>query len=112
MVVPETEHTSANSIPRKSILKSQQTVDTTVVISKLNTKKKVCWGEMVVFEFPNMIGDNPAVSGGVPLTIAWNHVTVNTLTIDYNEFLRQKQPRRKRKDLVLSAAQRDTVSKL
>jgi hypothetical protein len=79
------------------------------MLSRQNTTKTVRWGEMIVFEFPNMIGDNPAVSGGVPLTIAWNHVTVNSLTVEYNEFLRLKQPRRKRKDLVLTSAQRDTV---
>ena len=73
-------------------------------------KKNVRWGEVVVYEFPNILGDNPAVSGGVPLTIAWKHVAVNTHSVDYNDFLRLEKPRRKRKDLVLSSAQRDTVS--
>lgn len=96
-------------MPKRSILKPHDP-DEMATSSNHNDKKTVRWGEMVVFEFPNMLGDNPAVSGGVPLTIAWNHVNVSTVTVEYNEFLRVKQPRRKRKDLVLSSAQRDTVS--
>lgn len=100
-------------MPKRSILKPHNPDDkddTMVVSSTQGNKKNVRWGEMIIYEFPNMLGDNPAVSGGVPLTIAWNHVTVNNLTVEYNEFLRLKQPRRKRKDLVLTSAQRDTVS--
>lgn len=97
------------NMPKRSILKPHDP-DEMATSSNHNDKKTVRWGEMVVFEFPNMLGDNPAVSGGVPLTIAWNHVNVSTVTVEYNEFLRVKQPRRKRKDLVLSSAQRDTVS--
>jgi hypothetical protein len=107
-----TQQTFANNMPKRSILKLHYSDDKEAISSRQSVKKNVRWGEMVVFEFPNMLGDNPAVSGGAPLTIAWNHVTVNTLTVEYNEFLRLKQPRRKRKDLVISSAQRDTVSNI
>jgi hypothetical protein len=81
-----------------------------VMPSSKNARKNVRWGDMIIFEFPNQLGDNPAVSGGAPLTIGWNHDTVNSVTIEYNEFIRLKKPRRRRKDLMLSSAQRDTVS--
>ena len=98
----------------KSILKPISPEERIVipVSSTKKARKKVNWGELIIFEFPNQLGDNPAVSGGAPLTIGWNHETVNVVTIEFNEFIRLKQPRRKRKDLMLSSAQRDTVSLL
>ena len=81
-----------------------------IITPKHSVKKNVHWGDLIVFEFPNQLGDNPAVSGGAPLTIGWNHVAVNVVTIEYNEYMRFNTPRRKRKDLMLSSAQRDTVS--
>lgn len=102
-------HLPAN-MATKSILKPNPPEERMVIPSTNNVKKNVHWGDMTVFEFPNQLGDNPAVSGGAPLTIGWNHENVNVVTIEYNEFIRSKQPRRKRKDLMLSSAQRDTVS--
>ena len=80
-----------------------------VISSKKDSKKKISWGEIIVFEFPNMLGDNPAVSGGSPITIGWKHDTVDVFTVEYREYAKLKKPRRKRKDLVLSSAQRDKV---
>ena len=72
-------------------------------------KVEVCWGDLVIYEFPNILGDNPATSdGGAPLAIDWKHEHKNTLAVDYYEFLRQTHPRRKRKELLISGGARDT----
>jgi hypothetical protein len=71
-------------------------------------RRGVCWGEIVILEFPNILGDNPGVSDGVPITIGWKHNSKNTVDIDYYEFLRQSHPRRKRKELAMKSAERDT----
>lgn len=71
--------------------------------------KSVCWGDLTVYEFPNLLGDNPAVSDGAPLTIGWTHESMRVVAIEYHEFLRQSRPRRRRKDMIVTTAQRDTV---
>jgi hypothetical protein len=97
-------------------MEAKQSLKQELVESRLDApcnrhdKKIVSWGNIIVFEFPNLLGDNPAVSGGAPLTIGWNHDSVNVVTIEYYEFMRLKRPRRRRKDMILSSAQRDTVS--
>lgn len=79
-------------------------------VSKDKKKKRgVYWGDLVIYEFPNILGDNPATSdGGAPLSIGWKHQQKNVVAVDYYEFLRQSHPRRKRKDLVISGGARDT----
>lgn len=71
-------------------------------------KKKVCWGALIIMEFPNILGDNAGVSEGVPLSIGWKYNSKSTVDIDYYEFLRVTHPRRRRKDLVMKSAERDT----
>lgn len=70
--------------------------------------KEVCFGDLVIYEFPNILGDNPAVSEGAPLTIGWKHDSKNVLGVDYYEYLRQSRPRRRRKELIVASAARDT----
>jgi hypothetical protein len=74
-----------------------------------SSSKEICWGDIVIFEFANILGDNPAVSEGAPLTIAWNHDSESVVAIEYYEYLRQSRPRRKRKELVVSSGARDTL---
>lgn len=68
----------------------------------------VCFGDLTIYEFKNVLGDNPAVSEGAPLTIGWKHETMNVIALDYYEFLRNQRPRRRRKDLVIPSTSRDT----
>jgi hypothetical protein len=70
---------------------------------------EVSWGDLVIMEFPNILGDNPGVSEGAPLTIGWKYDSMNTVAIDYYDFLRQSNPRRRRKELVMKSAERDTL---
>lgn len=71
--------------------------------------KEVAFSDLIIFEFPNLLGDNPGVSEGAPLTIGWKHVTKNVVAVDYYEYLRQSRPRRKRRELVIPSAARDTL---
>jgi hypothetical protein len=98
------------SMATKSILKGELLDAESSTVYARFSKKKVNFGDITVYEFPNLLGDNPAVTDGAPLTIAWKHVNVNVFTIEYNEFVKQKRPRRRKKDMILSSSQRDTVS--
>ena len=70
--------------------------------------KGVNFGDLTVYEFHSILGDNPAVSEGSPLTLEWKHLSQTTMPIDVHEFVKQSRPRRKRKDLRLNSAARDT----
>ena len=67
------------------------------------------WGDLEIYEFPNILGDNPGASdGGAPITIDWKHEKKSVVGVDYYEFIRKSQPRRKRKELLMSGGQRDS----
>lgn len=72
-------------------------------------KKGVCWGDVTIYEFPNILGDNPAVSnGGSPITIGWKCQSMNTVDVEFYEYVRQSHPRRSRRDLILKSGERDS----
>lgn len=74
-----------------------------------NKRRSVAFGDLVIYEFPNILGDNAGVSEGAPLSIDWKHDTKRVVAVDYYEFLRQSRPRRRRKDLIVPSAARDTL---
>jgi len=77
--------------------------------NKKNRRRRVCWGDVEIYEFPNILGDNPAANEGSPLTIGWKHTSKETLDIDYYEYTRLiVVPRRRRKHLLISGPARDT----
>ena len=88
----------------KSILKAESDS-----VATGGSSKELCWGDCVFYEFPNILGDNPAVSDGAPLSIGWKHESESVVAVDYYEFLRQNRPRRRRKELVMSSGARDTL---
>jgi hypothetical protein len=90
------------------ITKSAMKVEGAEKLTSSKKKRVVCWGDLIIYEFPNMLGDNPGVSEGVPLTIGWKYDSKNTVNIDYYEFLRQSHPRRRRRELIMKSAERDT----
>jgi hypothetical protein len=94
---------------QKGIKKGIMRADNGESVATGGSSKELCWGDIVIFEFPNILGDNPAVSEGAPLTIAWNHDSESVVAIEYYEYLRQSRPRRKRKELVVSSGARDTL---
>lgn len=75
---------------------------------KHHRRRQVFWGDVEIYEFPNVLGDNPAANDGAPLTIGWKHTTKETLDIGYYEYKRLNVvPRRRRKELLISGPARD-----
>jgi len=60
-------------------------------------RKGVTFGTVQVREHPIILGDNPSVSSGPPITISWNHdpATVATLPLDEYESSRHTLQRRR-----------------
>jgi hypothetical protein len=55
------------------------------------TKKVVRFDTVLVHEHPIIVGCNPAVSSGVPITIAWNSISSRKISINKFEFDRCKE---------------------
>ncbi|KAL7567742.1 hypothetical protein ACA910_012074 [Epithemia clementina (nom. ined.)] len=91
------------AIRSRSILKKDG-----VSSSRSLTDKQVGWGSLVIYEFPNVLGDNPGVTSGPPVMIGWEHNRYNIVGIETHELYRLKNPRRPRKDLVVSGGERST----
>lgn len=66
--------------------------------------RSVSFGQLQILEFDKTLGDNPGCTDGVPLTIEWVPTEVTNIGVDYYELTRS--PRRARKDLAISSAER------
>ena len=88
---------------RSSILKKDG------IVTAPDAEKQVGWGSLVIYEFPNVLGDNPSVTSGPPLMIDWEHKHKNTVGIESHERFRLKTPRRTRRDLMVSGVERSTL---
>eukprot|EP00527_Entomoneis_sp_CCMP2396_P001442 CAMPEP_0198141276 /NCGR_PEP_ID=MMETSP1443-20131203/4315_1 /TAXON_ID=186043 /ORGANISM="Entomoneis sp., Strain CCMP2396" /LENGTH=158 /DNA_ID=CAMNT_0043803979 /DNA_START=41 /DNA_END=517 /DNA_ORIENTATION=+ len=86
--------------------KQQQSILKHDNCSQSTSDKEVCWGDIALYEFPSIMGDNPGVSSGAPLTIGWKHSKTEQISIEYYEYLRRSNPRRTRKQLVQNAGAR------
>lgn len=93
---------------RRSSLRRERTPAEEPSDQSFLSQKYLCWGDITIYEFPNILGDNPAVSNGSPLSIAWKHDSVNVVDVNLYEFFRQGNPRRRKKDLVMKAGERDS----
>jgi hypothetical protein len=69
----------------------------------------VDFNNLVFFEFPVELGDNPSVIDGAALTLGWKHESTHVIGVDYYEHLRQNRPRRTRKELIMSKAYRREI---
>lgn len=68
--------------------------------------KKVIFDDVEIREYPHILGDNPAVSEGVPLTIGWKPINSYSIDIDLFESMRCPIRRRGRKQLLISSMRR------
>ena len=59
-----------------------------VVESSFERKRKVQFGTVIINEHPIIIGCNPAVSSGVPMSIAWERVSQRIMSIQDYETIR------------------------
>lgn len=46
------------------------------------TKRRVSFGQMEILEFPSLLGDNPSVKSGAPLTMDWKPVRKSIKQVD------------------------------
>ena len=90
----------------KSILKDSSNATAS---SYSSARKEVAWGELTTWEFPNILGDNPSVTEGVPLSIGWKPLRQEKVGIDYYEYLRRSNTRRTRKELVQDSGVRGSL---
>lgn len=54
-------------------------------------ERSVAFGELVVTEFALGVGDNPAVSGGVPIGLSRQHLGTYKMRVDEFEELRSSR---------------------
>jgi hypothetical protein len=93
----------------QSIIRKDSNSDDAVSIDSTSMRKQLAWGDITIYEFSSILGDNPAVSNGSPLQISWNYDMKHTLDVDFYEFLRQNNnPRRRKKELIMKAGERDS----
>lgn len=62
-------------------------------------RKLVAFSTIEIREYPMTVGDNPSVSRGVPVTIEWNYVRVETIQVSTLVDI----PKRKESSLLLSS---------
>jgi hypothetical protein len=94
IVEPKTMHTSAPSKTTISSSSSSSFNETNVISqkrSKIEMKKTVQFGTITINEHPIIIGCNPAVSSGVPITIGWYSISQTIMTIQEYEMIRQPE---------------------
>jgi hypothetical protein len=70
-------------------------------------KRRVVFGRIEIKEYSYMLGDNPSVSDGAPLTIAWKSQRKVVFEVEYYEAYHPSPVRRgKTTGLRLSVSQR------
>ena len=112
--LPENDNssTSSNRESLSSLLTDIHIEDVdamNITSSNMKEKRSVQWSDITFYQFPNMLGDNPAASSeGAPITMEWNHTARSIIDVDYYEYLITRQPRRTRKQLVMKGPERDT----
>ena len=61
----------------------------TSLLSPSDSKRKVQFGTVIINEHPIIVGCNPAVSSGVPLSIDWERISQRVMSIHDYETLRE-----------------------
>ena len=61
----------------------------TSLLSPSDSKRKVQFGTVIINEHPIIVGCNPAVSSGVPLSIDWERISQRVMSIHDYETIRE-----------------------
>jgi len=71
-------------------------------------EKRVSFGDITIREYPMELGDNPACSCGVPITIGWEPQSTCVQSLEVYEFRRRKagERRKSRKRLLMPVQKR------
>lgn len=68
--------------------------------------RKVFFDEVEIREYKQILGDNPAVTEGVPLGLDWDYQTQYRINLEMYEFTRASVRRKSRKKLMISSKRR------
>jgi len=68
--------------------------------------KKVIFDEVTVREYPQILGDNPAVTIGAPVSIGWKYQNEYTTKVNFFEYTRSHIRRTSKRKLVISSKKR------
>ena len=71
-----------------------------------NDRKHVTFHEIQIYEFPVIIGDNPAISCGPSLNIGWYCYSTKTMKLDIYESTRIARRKTTKSELVISETKR------
>mmetsp|Transcript_10800 Transcript_10800/g.30947 ORF Transcript_10800/g.30947 Transcript_10800/m.30947 type:complete len:164 (-) Transcript_10800:305-796(-) len=78
-----------------------------------SSKKSVSFGDITIVTFAMTLGDNPAVSQGVPVALAWESENTSTQSLELYEYFRNdsdSHPKRRRgKRLAISMERRARI---
>ena len=88
------------------------TIDSTNSSNSLPTKisrRKVGFGRISIREYPMIVGDNPSVSKGVPISIDWEHLSEDFLDVSHYEELRKDSRRTGMDELRMRPFYRDDM---
>ena len=77
------------------------------IVQDLTQHKRVEFTFLEVREYPVVLGDNPSVTEGPPITIDWGHDPSTKFVLDVNSFERMRGNRRPACDLVLPRSVRE-----
>mmetsp|Transcript_16335 Transcript_16335/g.21338 ORF Transcript_16335/g.21338 Transcript_16335/m.21338 type:complete len:145 (+) Transcript_16335:183-617(+) len=64
-------------------------------------RKSVSFNSLEIREYPIILGDNPSVSSGIPITIAWDHYGCEVQSVD--DYEKYRHPRRDMYEMRLPA---------
>ena len=98
------ETSSECSADDPKLLTSKETVRT-----ERRGLKRFQWGSVVLHSFPMILGDNPSVSSGPPVTMDWKATSHSTARVDNVEFIRKQSPSRSKSSLRLSKGDRSKM---
>mmetsp|Transcript_8495 Transcript_8495/g.9874 ORF Transcript_8495/g.9874 Transcript_8495/m.9874 type:complete len:227 (+) Transcript_8495:128-808(+) len=78
--VLEMEIVHHQSVPKKSILKTSNSG-----IKSIRKNAKVQFSNAHIRTFPQVLGDHPCCSSGLPLSLGWNHCSEQIISVDEME---------------------------
>jgi hypothetical protein len=99
------------STMRKSCIKQQPDESSTSSSSNKSSswhtrRRRVCFGRIEIKEHSYEMGDNPSVSDGAPLTIAWKSQKEVVFDVEYYEAYHPSQERKRKDAFKLSVSRR------
>ncbi|KAL3915043.1 MAG: hypothetical protein SGARI_008280, partial [Bacillariaceae sp.] len=92
--------TSDSDITKKDSLDDEASLD----------KKSVKFSTLSIREYPMVVGNNPGVTKGVPLSLGWDYSKEYSLALDPYERARRDH-RRNMQNLAMDSTRRDTILK-